>query len=274
MPNNKTKSRCPWGNSENKLMVKYHDKEWGKPVYKDNKHFEMLTLEGAQAGLSWETILNKREDYRKVFANFNPRIVAKFSKAQIEKCLKNPGIVRNRLKIESTVSNAKAFLQIKAEFGSFNSYIWQFVDNKPIINIFDSHAHVPSKTALSDSISKDLKKRGFRFVGSTIIYAYMQAIGIVDDHLPTCFVRKQQQQQWYVYMLKTKEGQIYTGVTIDVSRRLLEHHQSKKGAKYLRGKAPLKLVYKKLIGTKAQALREENRIKKLTKLQKEGLINA
>ncbi|MBS0290847.1 MAG: DNA-3-methyladenine glycosylase I [Proteobacteria bacterium] len=272
MPKIKTKTRCPWGNSKNKLMVKYHDKEWGKPVYKDNKHFEMLILEGAQAGLSWDTILQKRENYQIAFAQFNPAKVAKFTKAQIEKCLKNPGLVRNRLKIESTVSNAKAFLNIKAEFGSFNAYIWQFVNNKPIINTFDSHAQIPNKTPLSDLISKDLKKRGFRFVGSTIIYAYMQAIGMVNDHLTTCFVRQKQQQQWYVYMLQTKDGKLYTGITTDISRRLLEHHQSKKGAKYLRGKAPLKLVYKKRIGTKAQALSEEYRIKKLSKKEKEALI--
>ncbi len=272
MPKIQPKPRCLWGNSDNSLMVKYHDKEWGKPVYKDNKHFEMLILEGAQAGLSWETILNKRENYRKAFANFNPSKVAKFSKAQIEKCLKNPGIVRNRLKVESTVSNAKAFLQIRKEFGSFNKYIWGFVNNTPIINTFHSHGDIPAKTTLSDTISKDLKKRGFRFVGSTIIYAYMQAIGMVDDHLTTCFVRKQLNEKWYVYMIKTKEGQLYTGITTDISRRFIEHQNGKKGAKFLRGKAPLNLVYQKLIGSKAQALSEEHRIKKLSKKEKEALL--
>ncbi len=267
------KIRCPWGDSANPLMVLYHDKEWGKPVKKDNHHFEMLTLEGAQAGLSWETILNKREHYRKAFAQFNPLKVAEFTQADVKQLLQNPGIVRNRLKIESTISNAKAFLKIKKEFGSFNNYIWAFTDGKTIINDFPRSTDYPTKTALSDAISKDLKKRGFRFVGSTIIYAYMQAIGLVDDHLRDCFVRQRAQQKWYVYMIQTKEGDLYTGVTPDVSKRFLEHQsESKKSAKYLKGKGPLKLVYKKLIGTKSQALKRERAIKKMKKSQKLDLI--
>ncbi len=184
----KEKERCPWVKLNNKEYIKYHDKEWGKPVRRDKMHFEMITLEGAQAGLSWETVLSKRKEYRKVFENFDPLKVQKFSKAKVEKILKNPGVIRNRLKIESTVTNAKAFIEIQKEFGSFNKYIWSFTDGKIIKNRPKNIKDYPAKTVLSDKISKDLKKRGFRFVGSTIIYAYLQAVGIVDDHSRTCFL--------------------------------------------------------------------------------------
>lgn len=183
----KEKKRCPWVKLENQAYVDYHDKEWGRPVHHDQMHFEMLTLEGAQAGLSWETILNKRENYRKLFADFDPQKVARFSSAKIEKLLQNPGIVRNKLKVESTVTNAKAFLKIQKEFGSFDKYVWQFVNGKSIQNRFKKLKDYPSKTEISDVLSKDLKKRGFRFVGSTIIYAYMQAVGLVNDHTTDCF---------------------------------------------------------------------------------------
>jgi DNA-3-methyladenine glycosylase I len=186
----KTKARCSWVNLSNPLYVSYHDKEWGKPVHDDRKHFEMLTLEGAQAGLSWETILKKRENYKKAFDNFNPQKVAKYTSAKIKSLLENPGIVRNRLKVQSTVTNAKAFLNVKEEFGSFDKYIWAYVDGKPIVNSFKNSKDYPTKTLISDKISKDLKKRGFRFVGSTIIYAYMQAIGMVNDHALDCFLKK------------------------------------------------------------------------------------
>lgn len=186
----KTKIRCSWANHANPLYVSYHDKEWGRPVHDDRKHFEMLTLEGAQAGLSWETILNKRENYRKAFDNFNPQKVAKYTPAKIKKLLEDPGIVRNRLKVQSTVTNAKAFLEIQEEFGSFDKFVWAYVGGKPIVNAFKSTKDYPTKTLISDKISKDLKKRGFRFVGSTIIYAYMQAIGMVDDHALNCFLKK------------------------------------------------------------------------------------
>jgi DNA-3-methyladenine glycosylase I len=186
----KTKARCSWVNLSNPLYVSYHDKEWGKPVHDDRKHFEMLTLEGAQAGLSWETILKKRENYKKAFDNFNPQKVAKYTSAKIKSLLENPGIVRNRLKVQSTVTNAKAFLNVKEEFGSFDKYIWAYVDGKPIVNSFKNSKDYPTKTLISDKISKDLKKRGFRFVGSTIIYAYMQAIGMVNDHALDCFFKK------------------------------------------------------------------------------------
>lgn len=166
--------------------MEYHDREWGRPVHDDIKHFEMITLEGAQAGLSWETVLNKREHYRKVFHGFDPVKVSRITPAKVERLLKDPGIIRNRLKVESTVTNAKAFLKIQKEYGSFDQYIWDFVSGKPLKNAFRSMKDYPSKTDVSDAISKDLKKRGFRFVGSTIIYAYMQAAGLVQDHGIQC----------------------------------------------------------------------------------------
>ena len=181
--------RCAWVGAS-PLDVEYHDSEWGVPSRDDRHLFEMLILEGAQAGLSWETILNKRENYVKLFAEFDPVKVARFTPAKIEKLLKDPGIVRNRLKVESTVGNAKAFLAVQNEFGSFNKYVWQFVGGKPIKNRLHKFSDYPSKTAESDALSRDLKKRGFRFVGSTIIYAYMQAAGLVNDHTQDCFCSK------------------------------------------------------------------------------------
>ena len=180
------KKRCSWLNLNNEKYIKYHDNEWGRPIHDDQKHFEMITLEGAQAGLSWETILNKRERYRVVFKDFDPAKVAKFTKKDVAKLMLDPGIARNRLKIESTISNAKAFIEVQEEFGSFDKYIWAYV-GKPIINSFQGK-ELPSKTDISEKISKDLKKRGFRFVGSTIIYAYMQAIGMVQDHSKDCYL--------------------------------------------------------------------------------------
>ncbi len=182
----KTKHRCEWcGNDP--LYVAYHDDEWGVPVHDDRLLFEFLTLEGAQAGLSWITILRKREGYRKAFADFDPEKVARFTKAKQEKLLLNPAIVRNRLKVKSAISNAKAFLEVQEEFGSFNKYIWRFVDGKPIVNRFKSMKDIPAKTDVSDVMSKDLKRRGFKFVGSTICYAHMQATGMVNDHTLSCF---------------------------------------------------------------------------------------
>ncbi len=184
----KQKTRCPWLKMGNPLYVEYHDKEWGRPVHDEHHLFEMLTLEGAQAGLSWETVLNKRKRYREVFKKFDPIKVSKFTPTQIKILLQDPGIIRNRLKIESTVSNAKAFLQVQKEFGNFDRYLWGFVDFKPIMNHFKNLKDYPSKTSISDLISKDLKKRGFRFVGTTIIYAMMQAIGMTQDHAKQCYL--------------------------------------------------------------------------------------
>ncbi|HXM65594.1 MAG TPA: DNA-3-methyladenine glycosylase I [Candidatus Acidoferrum sp.] len=177
--------RCSWAQSE--LSIRYHDEEWGVPVHDDRTLFEFLILEGAQAGLSWETILNKRENYRASFDNFDAQLVARYDRRKLAQLLKNPGIVRNRLKIASAVRNAQAFLRLQNEFGTFNRYIWQFVGGRPQINSWKSRDRLPARTAASDAMSKDLKKRGFNFVGSTICYAFMQAIGMVNDHVLTCF---------------------------------------------------------------------------------------
>lgn len=181
--------RCEWC-GDDPLYVAYHDEEWGVPVHDDRRLFEMLILEGAQAGLSWSTILKKRENYRKAFNRFDARKIAKYDKTKIAKLLADPGIVRNRLKIAATVQNARAFLEVQKEFGSFDRYIWQFVGGKPKQNRWKSLKEIPAKTAESDAMSKDLKKRGFSFVGSTICYAFMQAVGMVNDHITTCFRRR------------------------------------------------------------------------------------
>lgn len=181
------KSRCDWLKPGNALYQKYHDEEWGVPLHDDNKWFEMLTLEGAQAGLSWETVLKKREEYCKVFYGFKPEKVAKMSDKDVEQLMQNPGIIRNRLKITSTIDNARALLKVQEEFGSFDAYIWRFVNGKTIKNNWKSMQEFPASTKESDAMSKDLKKRGFRFVGSTICYALMQATGMVNDHMPHCF---------------------------------------------------------------------------------------
>ena len=181
--------RCGW--ASNDLNIPYHDTEWGVPLHDDRGLFEFLVLEGAQAGLSWDTILRKRDAYRAAFDNFDPPKVAKYSEAKCAKLLTNEGIIRNRLKIESAVSNAKAFLKVQKEFGSFDKYIWGFVGGKPLVNKLKSTADVQAKTEISDAIAKDLKKRGFNFVGSTIMYAFMQATGMVNDHLVTCFRYKE-----------------------------------------------------------------------------------
>jgi DNA-3-methyladenine glycosylase I len=178
--------RCEWCGTD-PLYIEYHDNEWGNPVHEERKLFEFLILEGAQAGLSWITILRKRENYIKAFDNFDPLKVSRYSEKKVEKLLQNTGIVRNKLKINSAVGNANAFLKIQKEFGSFDKYIWQFVGGSPIINKWKSIKEIPSSTKESDAMSKDLKKRGFKFVGSTICYAYMQATGMVNDHIKSCF---------------------------------------------------------------------------------------
>ena len=180
--------RCSWATTD--LYKEYHDKEWGKPEHNDDKLFEMLILEGMQAGLSWLTILNKREAFREAFDKFDCRKVARYDEAKIEKLMKNEKIVRNRLKINSAVTNARQFIKIQEEYGSFDAFIWSYVDNKPIDHHFSTEDEIPASTPLSDRISKDLKKRGFKFAGSTIIYAYMQAIGIVNDHVKGCHLYK------------------------------------------------------------------------------------
>ena len=182
--------RCPWAGND-PLYQSYHDREWGVPCRDDRKLFEFLVLESAQAGLAWITILRKREHYRQGFAEFQPEQVAGFNRQDVEQLLQNTGIVRNRLKIESAVSNARLFLDIQAQFGSFSDYLWGFVNNRPIQNHWQDSDAVPATTPLSDSISKDMKNRGFRFFGSTICYAYLQATGLVNDHLTSCFRHRQ-----------------------------------------------------------------------------------
>ena len=187
-PNSDEKTRCGWVGAKPHFIA-YHDGEWGAPVHDDQKHFEMLLLEGAQAGLTWETILLRRDGYRRAFAEFDPHKVAQFTKKEKGVLLKNSGIIRNRLKIDSAVTNAQAFLTVQKEFGSFDRYVWQFVGGKPKMNRWARMSQVPATSLESDALAKDLKKRGFRFVGSTIVYAYMQAVGLVNDHTTDCFIR-------------------------------------------------------------------------------------
>ena len=182
--------RCAWAGADDPLMIAYHDEEWGRPVHDDRLLFEMLTLEGAQAGLSWRTILHKRENYRRAFMGFDPRKVAKFTEKDQARLMGDSGIVRNKLKIAATIQNAKMVLAAQKEFGSFDAYIWSFVGGKPIANKIESLRDVPAKTAVSDAMSKALAKYGFKFVGSTICYAFMQATGMVNDHEAKCFARK------------------------------------------------------------------------------------
>lgn len=181
------KNRCSWAEGQFEAYEKYHDEEWGVPVHDDKTHFEFLILEGAQAGLSWATVLKKREGYRKAFANFEVDKVAKYSEEKIQELIENPEIIRNKLKIRGAVINAQKFMEVQQEFGSFNKYIWQFVGGKPIVNKWKSMKECPATTPESDALSKDLKKRGFKFVGSTVIYAHMQACGLVNDHVVSCF---------------------------------------------------------------------------------------
>ncbi|NBC02983.1 MAG: DNA-3-methyladenine glycosylase I [Bacteroidetes bacterium] len=180
-------TRCQWAEGQFDEYIQYHDEEWGVPVHDDQTHFEFLILEGAQAGLSWSTILKRREGYRQSFANFDPEKVATFDEEKIQELLQFEGIIRNKLKVRSAVMNAQKFLEIQEEFGSFNKYIWRFVDGEPIVNHWKSLKEVPATTKESDALSKDLKKRGFKFVGSTIMYAHMQACGLVNDHTVDCF---------------------------------------------------------------------------------------
>ena len=181
------KIRCNWVDLENQLYVKYHDEEWGVPVHDDRSLFEFLVLEGAQAGLSWNIVLKKRENYRKAFDNWDYKKISKYTVQKEKELLQNIGIIRNKLKIKSAINNAKVFINIREEFGSFNDYIWSFVNHQQIINKFISISEIPSKTLISDKISKDLKSRGMSFVGSTIVYAFMQSVGMVNDHIVTCF---------------------------------------------------------------------------------------
>lgn len=186
----KNKTRCVW-TTDDPLYIEYHDKEWGVPIYDQQKLFEFLILEGAQAGLSWITVLKKRENYRRCFDNFSAEKIIRYTPKKIAKLLSDPGIIRNRLKVNAAILNAKAYLNIIKEYGSFSDYVWNFVDHKPITNYWKSHKELPNKSLISDQLSKDLKKRGFKFVGSTICYAFMQAVGMVNDHTVDCFRHKE-----------------------------------------------------------------------------------
>ena len=184
-------TRCAWAGTNNPLMREYHDREWGVPVNDDRTHFEFLVLEAAQAGLSWSIVLSKREGYRRAFSQFDPAKVARYTRSRVEKLVADPAIIRNRLKIEAAVRNARAFLAVQDEFGSFNAYCWQFVDGRPRLNRWKTMSEIPATSSESDAFSKDLKRRGFSFVGSTVIYAHMQAVGMVNDHLVGCFRYRQ-----------------------------------------------------------------------------------
>lgn len=191
-----TLKRCAWVRADDPLMLQYHDREWGVPVHHDRKHFEFLVLEAAQAGLSWSIVLRKREGYRSAFAGFDPEKVARFSAKRIEKLASNSAIIRNRMKIEAAVRNAGMFLKIQEEFGSFDSYCWRFVDGKPKLNRWKIMRQIPATSVESDAFSKDLKHRGFSFVGSTVVYAHMQAVGMVNDHLVDCFRYREIRRVW------------------------------------------------------------------------------
>ncbi|MCX5789588.1 MAG: DNA-3-methyladenine glycosylase I [Elusimicrobia bacterium] len=184
-------NRCAWAETGGELYHRYHDDEWGLPVHDDRRHFEFLVLEGAQAGLSWLTVLKKRDAYRKAFAGFDPAKVARFDGRKIQALLRDPGIIRNRLKVRSAVKNARAFLAVQKEFGSFDAYVWPFVGGRPIRNKRKTMKDIPAVSAESDALSRDLKERGFAFVGSTIVYAHMQAVGMVNDHVVSCFRRRE-----------------------------------------------------------------------------------
>jgi DNA-3-methyladenine glycosylase I len=184
-------TRCSWAGTNNPLMLEYHDREWGVPVHDDRTHFEFLVLEAAQAGLSWSIVLSKRDGYRRAFSQFDPVKVARYTRARIERLVADPSIIRNRLKIEAAVRNARAFLDVQGEFGSFNQYCWRFVDGRPRRNRWKAMSEIPVTSPESDAFSKDLKRRGFSFVGSTVIYAHMQAVGMVNDHLVGCFRHRQ-----------------------------------------------------------------------------------
>ncbi len=190
MKNNANLKRCPWC-LKDEMYIKYHDEEWGVPLFDDRKQFEFVVLESAQAGLSWHTVLSKRENYREAYLGFDFEKIANFKEKDIEKLLNNPGIIRNRVKIEASIMNARAFIEIAKEYGSFSKYIWKFVGGKPIVNGYDSDDEIPSETELSFRISKDLKERGFKFFGPKIVYAHLQAVGVVNDHIKSCFRYKE-----------------------------------------------------------------------------------
>lgn len=262
------KKRCPWVTTGNELYEAYHDTEWGVAVHDDQKHFEFLVLEGAQAGLSWITILKRREGYRKAFANFDPEVVATYDEAKVAELMMDPGIIRNRLKIASCITNAKCFLKIQKEFGSFDNYIWKFVGGKTLVNQRKSMKEVPAETPESKALSADLRMRGFKFVGPTVMYAHMQAVGLVNDHLVDCFCY----QQWKVYIIRAEDGKLYTGITTDLERRFADHKKGKSGAKFFRISPAESIAYCESQPNRSEALKRESQIKKMSLDQKLKLI--
>lgn len=258
--------RCSWVPAGNTLYETYHDTEWGVPVHDDNKHFEFLILEGAQAGLSWLTILKRREGYRRAYSNFDPEKVAQYDEAKIAELLANEEIIRNRLKITSSITNAKLFLEIQKEFGSFNTYIWQFVGGKTIHNKRKTIKEVPPETEESRTLSADLRKRGFKFVGPTVMYSHLQATGLVNDHTIDCFCYPQ--KPWHVYIIQTNTGELYTGITTDLKRRFEEHQSGKKGARFFRLSAAETIVHHETHPNRSQATKRELEIKKMSRKQK------
>lgn len=264
--------RCFWVTAGNQLYEEYHDKEWGRANHDDQKHFEFLILEGAQAGLSWLTILKRREGYRKAFAGFDPKKVAQFGPNEIASLIKDEGIIRNRLKILSAIQNAKLFLNIQKEFGSFDAYIWQFVGGKQLQNRWRKKEEIPAETEESRRLGRDLKKRGFKFVGPTVMYAHMQAMGLVSDHTIDCFCHPENEQKWDVYMIRTKSGKLYTGITTDLKRRFEDHQKGKKGARFFRISAADKIVFQESYPSRSEATKRELQIKKKSKTEKLALI--
>lgn len=260
------KKRCPW--AQGALYEEYHDTEWGVPVHDDRKHFEFLVLEGAQAGLSWITILRRREGYRQAFAAFDPAIVATYDQKKVEELMQFEGIIRNRLKILSCISNAKLFLEIQKEWGSFNKYIWSFVGGKTIQNEWKTIKEVPPQSPESVSLSKDLRKRGFKFVGPTVMYAHMQATGLVNDHLVDCFCRS----KWELYIIRTESGKLYTGITTDLDRRFVDHQKGGKGAKFFRISGAKEIVYRESHPDRSSATKREAAIKKMSLQEKLDIL--
>lgn len=271
--------RCPWAHGDQ--YVEYHDVEWGVPVHDNRLLFEFLILEGAQAGLSWSTILKKRENYRGAFDMFDPTVVAKYGRKKQTALLNNAEIVRNRLKITSAIDNAKAFLAVQNEFGSFDKFIWGFVGGVPLQNARKAMKDVPARTPESDAMSKELKRRGFRFVGSTICYAFMQAVGMVNDHLVECFRHDElltrkvvtSKSNWFVYILRCADGTLYTGITNDLVRRCSQHNAGT-ASRFTRSRLPVVMVYQESQANRSLALKRELAIKALTRSQKETLIKA
>lgn len=276
MPSSKLQNiqRCAWVDKGNTLYEEYHDKEWGVPVHDDQVHFEFIILEGAQAGLSWSTILKRREGYRRAFANFDPKIVATFDKDKVEKLMQDSGIIRNKLKILSAIQNAKLFLKIQEEFGSFDAYIWGFVNNKTICHHRKSIKELPAETEESTRLSKDLKKRGFRFVGPTVMYAHMQATGLVNDHTTDCFCYKQKTSSWEVYIVEAESGTLYTGITTDLDRRFKEHKERKKGARFFHFSDAARVVFRESHPNRSSASQREALIKKMSRKEKVALIKS